>query len=608
MLRQGGATIGAEAKAMGFNVLLAGGVNLVRDPRGGRTFEYFSEDPLLSGILAGAVVAGVQSNRMISTVKHFALNNQETGRGFADVIVSDAAARESDLLAFEIAIERGRPGSVMCAYNKVGGAHACGNDYLLNKVLKRDWRFPGFVMSDWGAVHALDFALKGLDQQSGEQLDTKIFFGDALKHAAAADPAYSARLRDMNRRILYAIYANGLDQNPLIKKPIDVEAGLAVAEQVARQGIVLLRNERNALPLAATAKRIAVIGGYADTGVLSGGGSSQVQMTGGPAASIPMGGSGPFSAFAQETYHRSAPLQALRAKAPDTRFDFVKGDYLTDAIVAARSADVAIVFATAWRTEGYDVPDLSLPRGQDQLIAAVAAANPNTIIVLETGGAILMPWLDRTAAVIEAWYPGGRGAEALAAVLFGEVNPSGRLPITFPASLEQLPQPALPGLGTVTPDFIGRQAPGESLSIHYDVEGSDIGYRWNARRAQRALFPFGFGLSYTSFARTGLTVEGLKARFLVANTGSRAGADVSQLYLVRRPQGAKQRLVAFQRVELEPGEKRAVTVEMDPRLLADWTPRGWNILAGEYQFALGADAEHLEPAFTVRLPARRWQY
>lgn len=607
LVRKGGATIGAEAKAKGFNVLLAGGVNLMRDPRNGRTFEYFSEDPLLAGVLAGEAIAGIQSNRMISTVKHFALNSQETARGFLDARLSDAAARESDLLAFQIAIERGNPGSVMCAYNQVEGAYACGSDYLLNQVLKRDWHYKGFVMSDWGAVHGLEFALNGLDQQSGAQLDRQLFFGAPLKQAAASDRRYAARLADMNRRILYAIYANGLDSAPPEKKPLDVEAGLAVADEVAREGIVLLRNQNDTLPLAAAVKRVAVIGGYADTGVVSGGGSSQVQMTGGPAASVPVGGEGPLAAILQETYHRSVPLTAITKRLPAADVTFTRGNYLTDAVQAAKDADVAIIFATGWRSEGFDVPDLSLPYGQDDLIAAVAKANPRTIVVLETGGPVLMPWLNDTAAVLQAWYPGGRGGEAIASVLFGETNPSGRLPVTFPASLGQLPRPVLPGLGTIQPDFLGRPKAGERLSVNYDIEGSDIGYRWNARQSQKALYPFGFGLSYTSFEVSGLVLSGLHARFTVANSGRRAGAEVAQLYLVGRPDGPRQRLVGFQKVELAPGERREISLDLDPRLLADWARAGWTIRAGLYRFALGSDAEHLGPSVAISLPAKHWK-
>jgi beta-glucosidase len=250
-------------------------VNLLRDPRNGRNFEYLGEDPLLAGRLAGHAIRGIQSNNIISTIKHFALNGQETARKFVDAKISEAAAHESDLLAFRIGMEIGNPGSVMCAYNRVNGEQACASDWLLNRVLKRDWGYKGFVMSDWGAVPGLESALNGLDQQSGEQLDTGVFFGDELGSAATKNPAYAARLDDMNRRILWAIYEHGLDRSPArAGGVIDVAANAAVAQQVAEQGIVLLRNERGVLPLAASAKRIAVIGGYADTGVLSGAGSS----------------------------------------------------------------------------------------------------------------------------------------------------------------------------------------------------------------------------------------------------------------------------------------------------------------------------------------------
>ena len=606
LLRLGGATIGAEAKAKGFNVLLAGGANLIRDPRNGRAFEYLSEDPLLTGILAGSAIAGVQSNNIISTVKHFALNAQETGRAEIDSRISDAAARESDLLAFEIAIEQGQPGSVMCAYNRVNGDHACDSDYLLNRVLKHDWRYKGFVMSDWGAVPRLDAALHGLDQQSGEQFDPALFFDASLRAAATKNADYQARLRDMNRRILYSIYANGLSATPLAVRPIEREAGLAVAQRAAESGIVLLRNVHDALPLSASARKIAVIGGYADTGVLSGGGSSQVQMDGGPAVSLSAGGSGLFAGVLSESYQRSVPLDAIVAKAKGARVTFNRGFYVSDAVRAARDADVVIVFATGWRTEGEDVPDLSLPRGQDQLIDAVARANPNTIVVLESGGPVLMPWLDRTAAVLEAWYPGSRGAEAIASVLFGETNPSGRLPITFPASLGDLPRPRLDG-DTLPPGFLGKLPVGMTLSVDYDIEGADVGYRWNARKGHKALFPFGFGLSYTSFTYSGLMVGSLAGRVTIANVGHRAGADVAQLYLVRRPDGAHQRLVGFERVELAAGQSREVSFKIDPRLLADWNGNGWTLRAGTYTFGTGRDAEHLSAPVSVKMAARTWR-
>ncbi|MCC7463785.1 MAG: glycoside hydrolase family 3 C-terminal domain-containing protein [Gammaproteobacteria bacterium] len=608
LLRAGGVMIGAEARAKGFNVMLAGGVNLMREPRNGRSFEYLGEDPWLAGTLAGAAVAGIQSQRVISTVKHFALNDQETGRMFIDARIGDAAARESDLLAFQLAIERGQPGAVMCAYNRINGTHACSSDYLLNQVLKRDWGYPGWVMSDWGAVHGVEDALHGLDQQSGEQIDQQVYFGQPLAEAAAGDPRYAQRVNDMNRRILRSIYTVGVDAAPPVDPRIDFQAHAAVAERVARAGIVLLRNERGTLPLAADVKRIAVIGGYADSGVLSGAGSSQVQGEGGAALARPYGGTGPFTALMAESYHRSVPLAAIRARAPQARVTYRNGRYLTDAVTAAKQADVAIVFATQWMSEGLDVPDLNLPDGQDALIAAVAAANPRTIVVLETGGPVLMPWLGRTAAVLEAWYPGARGAEAIAAVLFGDENPSGRLPATFPASLDQLPRPVLDGADSVEPDFVVQPEPGQVLAVDYDIEGSDVGYRWFARRGLRPLFPFGFGLSYTTFATGPLELTAgreLAAECRVTNTGARAGAEVVQVYLVSEAGRAVRRLVGYQRVMLAPGETRSVRLMLDVRLIGRWSGAGWRIAPGRYGFAVGRSAEDLAAPVEIVLREQR---
>ncbi|MBC2665402.1 glycoside hydrolase family 3 C-terminal domain-containing protein [Novosphingobium flavum] len=609
LLRSGGAMIGSEARAKGFNVLLAGGVNLTRDPRNGRTFEYLSEDPLLSGMLVGAAIRGVQSNNIISTIKHFALNGQETARKYVDVKIAEGAARESDLLAFKIGIEQGQPGSVMCAYNKVMGEQACANDWLLNKVLKQSWGYKGFVMSDWGAVPDLGAAIKGLDQQSGAQLDPAVFFADRLAAKAAGDRQWQARLDDMNRRILTAIYATGVDKHPVTPGgKIDFAANGLVSEQAARQGIVLLKNANGALPLAATAKSIALIGGYADGGVLSGAGSSQVHGEGGPVAVRAVSGTGVWASFIAQQYHRSSPQDAIKARAPGAAITFRDGRYITDAVEKARQAQVAIVFATQWMTEGLDVPDLSLPDRQDDLIEAVAAANPNTIVVLETGGPVKMPWLDKVAGVIEAWYPGARGGEAIASVLFGETNPSGRLPITFPRDESQLPRPKLDGSDTVEPSFTGDPAhPGDRLTTDYDIEGSDVGYRWFARKGEKALFPFGYGLSYTTFAASGLKTDGRTASFTVANTGQRPGATVAQLYLVSRGGERKVRLVGFRRLDLAAGAQGKVDMAIDPRLLADWRDGGWSLPGGQYAFALGENAESLGEPVTVKIAARRWK-
>ncbi|MEY4763124.1 MAG: hypothetical protein RLZZ200_2980 [Pseudomonadota bacterium] len=611
LLREGGAMIAREAHSKGFNVLLAGGVNLIREPRGGRTFEYLSEDPLLSGTLGGAAISGIQSEHVISTVKHFALNNQETGRSFHDVRLSDAAARESDLLAFQIAIERGQPGSVMCSYNRIWGEFGCENDYLLNQVLKRDWGYKGWVMSDWGAVHSVGAALKGLDQQSGEQLDEKVFFGQPLLEAAARDPKFAARVEDMNRRILRTMYAVGLDTHPPKVRPIDFKANGDVAEKVAHQGIVLLKNTGNALPLdAAKLKRVAVIGGYADAGVPTGGGSSRVQGEGGPALTRPTGNYVPeLDMIFGESYHRSVPLKAIRERAPQADVRFRNGRNIEDAVILARQSDVAIVFATQPMTEGFDEPGLNLPDGQNELIAAVAAANPRTIVVLETGGAVFTPWLDRTAAVLEAWFPGARGAEAIAGVLFGDVNPSGRLPISFPASLAQLPRPDLPGADFVEPDIFGKPTPGQSFTVNYDIEGADVGYRWYARTGKAPLFWMGHGLTYTRFETSGLKAANGKALSLsatVRNAGDRAGDDVVQFYLSKDPAGATRKLVGYQRVSLAPGESRTVNVDVDPRLLARWRNGSWQIDAGEYRVATGRSAGDLGESVDVKLAAKKW--
>lgn len=608
LLYRGGAMIGSEARAKGFNVLLAGGVNLMRDPRNGRTFEYLAEDPLLSGVLVGAAIRGVQSNNIIGTIKHMALNGQETARKFVDVKISEPAAYESDLLAFKIGIEQGQPGSVMCAYNRVRGEQSCASDWLLNRVLKQNWGYKGFVMSDWGAVPNLEAAIKGLDQQSGEQLDTAVFFGDKLKEKAAVDARYKVRLDDMNRRILTAIFAAGLDKHPVAAGgKIDIEANAKVAEDVALQGIVLLKNN-GALPLAKTAKSIAVIGGYADGGVLSGAGSTQVQGVEGPAVVRPVFGKGVWAGFISEQYHRSSPLEAIQARAKTAKVTFRDGRYIADAVAKAKQSEVAIIFATQWTTEGLDVPDLSLPNGQNELITAVAAANPNTIVVLETGGPVKMPWLDKVAGVIEAWYPGARGGPAIASILFGETNPSGHLPLTFPVDESQLPRPKLDGSDWVEPDFAGNPtSPSDALTADYDIEGSDVGYRWFARQGQKALFPFGHGLSYTTFESAGLKVKGLSASFTVKNTGKREGADVAQVYMVDRNGEKKQRLVGFARVNLAAGASQTVTVKFDRRLLADWKDGGWAMPAGEYAFALGENAEKLSAPVKAKFAAARWK-
>ncbi|WP_260928126.1 beta-glucosidase family protein [Novosphingobium sp. 9] len=617
---EGGAMIGAEARAKRFNVLLAGGVNLTRDPWGGRDFEYLGEDPVLAGTLVGAQIRGVQSNHIVSTIKHFALNAQETGRMVYDARIGQAALHESDLLAFEIGIETGHPASVMCAYNKINGDHACENHELLTNVLRSDWRYKGWVMSDWGAVHSTAKAANaGLDQDSGAELDDGDWFRDKLRAALAAGTVPQARLDAMVRHILTGVIASGLydDPSPSTVQPIDTDAHARVAQKAEEQGIVLLRNEGALLPAATTARRIVLIGGHADVGVLSGGGSSQVRSTGGVPVEIPLK-SGPASSFARITWHNSSPLRAIRALAPQADVSYVDGSDPQAAARAAKGADLVLVFATQWRTEAEDVTSLSLPDHQDALIETVAAANPHTAVVLETGGPVLMPWLGKVPAVLAAWYPGQRGAEAIANVIFGKVNPSGRLPITFPASADQAPRPAPVGLAQVAEHDAASNAGSSggttALAIAVDYpEGADVGYRWYEKKALKPLFPFGFGLSYTQFRYAGLSVKAgrtISASFDVTNTGSRAGAVVPQLYVslpTAKGQGTRSpaRLAGFARIELAPGETRHVTLQAEPRILASWdtTRRQWSRAAGAYQVSVNRAAD--DPVLTDKatLPA-----
>ena len=595
-----GDMLGAEAHAKGFNIQLAGGVNLTREPRNGRNFEYAGEDPLLAGQIVGAQVAGIQGRHVVSTVKHFALNAQETGRFVHDAQLNEAALRESDLLAFEIAIDRGQPGSVMCAYNKINGVYACEHPFLLGQVLKGDWKYPGWVMSDWGASHSLAPALKaGLDQESPQ--DDPHFGG--LKDAVAKGEVSAERVREAAFRIVRSLYAVGVMDDPA--KPggaIDKDAHADVAEQVALSGMVLLKND-GVLPLAATAKKIVVIGGFADKGVLSGGGSSQVMPYGGHFAD--RRGREGIAAILAPVYGLSSPLEALKALRPDADIQFDDGSDPARAAALARAADVAIVFATRPEEEGMDAFAPDLPYGQDALIAAVGAANPHTAVVLETGNPILMPWLSKVGAVLQAWYPGQRGGPAIAKILTGAMSPSGRLPMTFPASVAQLPRPAIPGFDPENRKPLGLGTKVAPFAVPF-VEGADVGYRWFEKKSAKPLFAFGHGLTYTTFGYSKLattSAEGLTATFTLTNTGKREGTEVAQLYVA--PPGKTHRLAGWTRVTLKPGESRQVTIAADPRLLAsyDVAAKAWKRAAGTYDVYVGKAAGSRDLAAKASLKA-----
>jgi len=571
-----GALVGDEARRKGFNVLLGPGVNLARDPRNGRNFEYLGEDPLLAGTLAGYAVCGIQDQHVVATVKHFAMNDQETARFNVSAEVSESAMRESDLLAFELAVEQGRPGAVMCAYNQVNGVYSCESSHLLSEVLKSDWGFSGWVMSDWGAVHSARAAMNGLDQESAAQLDG-LLFDEPLAAAIASGAIPEPTVRNMNQRILRSMITVGLLDHAATPSPIDYAAHAQTALEEAQRGIVLLKND-GLLPIAPSIKRIAVIGGHADIGVISGGGSSQVVPVGGSALLEPSSrNESAFSGY--ELYDPSAPLGAIRALAPHVLATFADGRDRKAAVALAQRADIAIVFATQWMTEGADASDLALPDGQDALISAVAQANPRTVVVLETGNPVLMPWLPQVSAVLEAWYPGQKGGEAIASVLFGKSDATGRLPITFPASDD-------------------RAAPPAPNIVRY-TEGSDVGYRRYVKQGLKPLFAFGHGLSYTTFAYSDPRLTGgdtMRATFTVTNTGSRSGTDTPQLYLTRKAGEVQMRLLGWSQVTLAPGASRRLSVIVDPRLLAEYDSQlhAWNLVSGQYEAALGEASDDLE--------------
>ncbi|MBW4618177.1 MAG: glycoside hydrolase family 3 C-terminal domain-containing protein [Cyanosarcina radialis HA8281-LM2] len=587
-----GAILGREAKARGFNVALGGGINLSRDPRNGRNFEYLSEDPWLSAVLAAETVKGVQEQKVIGMVKHLSLNSQETNKWNLDAQIDPAAHRESELLAFQIAIERGHPGSIMGAYNKVNGEYCCGNSAILNDAIKEAIGFRGFIMSDWKAVWHWDYALKGLDMHSGAQVDQQEWFVGPLREAYDRGEFPKERLADMVRRILTAIYQVGVDKWSGPQEQPDLEAHLQTAIDIARQGTVLLKND-GILPIAPDVKTIAVIGGFATKGMLTGGGgSSLTDPIGGFSLDIPLGGTGFFAGLRRLTMAGPSVVAELQKQFPNAQILFSPGEIPKDAAAIAKRADVVVVMALRTESENNDYGDLSLPWGQGEVIEAAISANPNTIVVFQTGNPIDMPWRDRARAIVASWFSGNVGGRVLPEILSGAVNPSGRLPVTFYANVEQTPHPVMPGFGT----------PNNTPTVIHYHEGAEVGYRWLAKTGEKPNYAFGHGLSYTTFGYSDFQVSGgetVTASFTVANTGTRAGADVPQVYLVDAPGEKRMRLLGFDRVELKPGESRRVELTADPRLLArfDGAKGQWRIDEGTYRVSLSRAAD--DPVETV---------
>ncbi|MGA9919391.1 MAG: glycoside hydrolase family 3 C-terminal domain-containing protein [Paraburkholderia sp.] len=604
-----GARIATELRVLGYGEGLGGGVNLTREPRDGRTFEYMGEDPVLTGTMSAARTIGTQAQKVIATIKHYAMNDQETNRMTSNSVVDERTMRETELLAFELGVTLGTPGNVMCSYNLVNGVYACENPYLLTSVLKNEWGFKGVVQSDWTATHStVASALAGLDEEEPGDIGSGAsipgftitsYFNTALANAVSAGSVPMSRLNDMVQRKLRTMIRWGVfDSPPTTGGSVDQSAGNALALQVAQQSSVLLKNAvasgdtQAVLPLnAAGLSSIVVIGGHADAGVLSGGGSGAVPAAAGNAISGCVSASPLLSTCA--TWYKSAPLAAIEAKAPNATVTFLDGTNATAAATAAAKADVAIIFATQWESEGTDLASLSLPSNttdsfnqsydQNALITAVAAQAKRVIVVLENGSPVLMPWLGNVHGVLESWYPGVQGGQAIADLLFGDVNPSGKLPITFPVQDSDLPQQTISATDT---------------TVTYS-EGLFMGYRWYDGKQIAPLFPFGYGLSYTNYAYSGLNAQAdasgnVTVTFTVRNAGSRAGSEIAEVYAAL-PSGLGEppkRLVGWQKVALQPGQSQQVSVSIAPKLLSTWdaTNHVWKLNNGAYQLIAGASS------------------
>jgi beta-glucosidase len=595
-----GSVIGRELRDQGFNMSIGGGVDLAREPRNGRTWEYAGEDPILAGTIVGQLAKGVQSQKVMGDIKHYAVNDQESGRDILNAVISKRALRESDLLAFQIAITTAEPAGVMCAYNKVNGEYSCENDYLLNQALKKDIGFKGWVLSDWDGTHSTNKAAQnGLDME----MPGDTFFGQSLKKAVESGEVPLARLNDMVHRILRSMFAAGIIDDPVMPRRVtDPFRGREDSQQISEEGIVLLKNSDSLLPLSASrVKSIAVIGSHADVGVLSGGGSAQVDAPGGNAID-PKPGSAEWQ---EPVYFPSAPLKYMRKHAPNAKVEYNPGTDPAAAAALAKSSEIAVVFVNQYLTEGRDNETLSLPGNQDSLVRAVAAANPHTIVVLETGSTISMPWLNDVQAVVASWYPGIGGAQAISNILFGDVNPSGKLPITFAKSEADLPHPQIQGMDLVK-KAEAEHRPIPPFDVNY-TEGVKVGYKWFEAEKKQPLFPFGFGLSYTKYAYSGLKVDGKQRQvtFAVKNTGSRPGEEIAQVY-AQLPSFSGEpfkRLVAWERVHLAPGESKAVTLSLTPLYLSifDDQKDSWSLLPGEYKLFVGPSSADTPLAATLHV-------
>ncbi|WP_284984463.1 glycoside hydrolase family 3 C-terminal domain-containing protein [Arthrobacter sp. efr-133-TYG-118] len=567
-----GEALGNESQALDVQVLLGPGVNIKRDPRGGRNFEYFSEDPHVAGALGTAWVDGLQSTGVGASLKHFAVNNQEWDRMRVSADVDPRPLREIYLRPFQRVVENAQPWTVMCSYNRINGVHASQNSWLLTDVLRGDWSFEGIVVSDWGAVADRVAAVAaGLDLQmpGDENGDAQVV---AAVHDGTLDPALVTRNAERLER-----FARVADASRRPETTWNVDAHHALAREVAGKGIVLLRDDQNLLPLEPVGS-IAVIGEFAAKPRYQGGGSSHVHPT-----------------------RVDIPLDEIRALAGDAAVEYSSGfssatdadaaALREDAVTVASASDVAVVFLGLFErqeAEGADRPDIELPQDQLDLLEAVTAVQPRTVVVLSHGGALrLAPITAGPASIVDGSLLGQAAGGAIADVLFGVVNPSGRLTETVPERLED------------TPAFTN--FPGERMHVRYG-EGIYVGYRWYDARDIDVTFPFGHGLSYTSFSYESLSVETVGDEFIVTvtvqNTGERAGREIVQIY-ASLPGSAVARapkwLVGFGSVDLEPGQSADVTVQIPRDELGYWDEElhGWVVEAGEYSILAAASSRDI---------------
>ncbi|HLH58402.1 MAG TPA: glycoside hydrolase family 3 C-terminal domain-containing protein, partial [Streptosporangiaceae bacterium] len=574
-----GQVIGSEQAAKGTTIDLGPTINIVRDPRWGRAFESVGEDPYLNGTMGAADIQGVQSTGTMAQVKHFAVYNQETNRNTPsdNAVVSTQAEQEIYLPAFQYATQQGAASSVMCSYSTVNGTYACQNPYLLSTVLRQQFGYGGFVTSDWGATHSTAASANaGLDM---DMPGNDGYYGSALAGAVSSGAVSTATLNAMVSPILTQMFAFGLFDEPPAGSPAataTTPAHVTDAAQLAEEGTVLLKNSGGVLPLSASAdKSIAVIGGDASSSALTAGGGS---------ASVTSSGT-------------VTPLQGITAAAPSgVTVSYNDGSSDGSAASLAASASVAVVFVSNDESEGSDLSSINLSSADNSLISAVAAANPHTIVVLNTGSAVTMPWLSSVAGVLEAWYPGQQDGTAIASLLFGAADPSGHLPVTFPQSLSQVPAAT------------AAQWPGQGGTVQYS-EGIDVGYRWYDAKGLTPLFPFGYGLSYTTFSfsdlKVGTLAQGGAATVTatVTNTGGRAGADVAQLY-VTDPAASGQpprQLEGFARVSLQPGASQTVQFQLTQRNLQYWNSgsNNWDTSTGNYGIEVGDSDANLPLSGTL---------